>query len=249
MLRPLEPIVGYDIDGIEETIGKVADFYFDDATWDIRYVVVDTGSWLIDRKVILSPEAFDEPDWRSEKMPTSLSKKEIEESPGIDADKPVSREKEIDIFKFFRWAPYWNATNASGIYAAATTPPVVNESDSNTAENDEAKTNIRSFEEVRNYLAHTIKDDAGKVRDFIIDDNNWKIRFLVIDIGSLLKSREILVPVKFVTSIDWHKAAIELALDKATLEQVPEYDDNEMITNEYEERIKPFYDNVKSSDK
>src|SRR5687767_2340606 len=55
MLRNIKDLRGYVIRAIDGTIGKVDDFYFDDEDWGIRYLVVDTGSWLSGRKVLISP--------------------------------------------------------------------------------------------------------------------------------------------------------------------------------------------------
>ena len=55
MLRNVKDLRGYAIRGTDGVIGKVDDFYFDDEDWFIRYLVVNTGSWLSGRKVLISP--------------------------------------------------------------------------------------------------------------------------------------------------------------------------------------------------
>ena len=63
MLRNFKDLRGYAIRATDGVIGKVDDFYFDDEDWGIRYLVVDTGSWLSGRKVLISPIALGSPDW------------------------------------------------------------------------------------------------------------------------------------------------------------------------------------------
>ena len=58
MLRSMKDLEGYEIRATDGPIGHVEDFYFDDAAWVIRYLVVDTGTWLSGRKVLISPIAM-----------------------------------------------------------------------------------------------------------------------------------------------------------------------------------------------
>jgi hypothetical protein len=62
MLRSLNNLGGYAIVAIDGPIGHVKDFYFDDEAWVIRYLSVDTGSWLSSRNVLISPIAIGKPD-------------------------------------------------------------------------------------------------------------------------------------------------------------------------------------------
>jgi hypothetical protein len=67
-------------------------FYFDDETWAIRYLVVNTGIWLSGRLVLVSPLALREAAWESRRLDVTLTKKQVEDSPPIDTHKPVSRQ-------------------------------------------------------------------------------------------------------------------------------------------------------------
>jgi hypothetical protein len=89
MLRNIKNLRGYVIRAIDGTIGKVNDFYFDDEDWSIRYLVVDTGSWLSDRKVLISPLAVGHAGWMARRLPVALTRAQVEHSPDIDTRKPV----------------------------------------------------------------------------------------------------------------------------------------------------------------
>jgi hypothetical protein len=67
---------GYAIGATDGDIGKVDDFYFDDDFWTIRYLVAETGSWLLDRKVLISPFALGEVDVSRERLNVTLTKKQ-----------------------------------------------------------------------------------------------------------------------------------------------------------------------------
>ena len=107
MLRSLYELKGYDLAATDGHFGTVKDFYFDDLHWRVRYVVVDTGKWLPGRRVLISPLSVDNTDWTRRLISVSLSRKQIENSPSTDADKPVSRQEEQDFFDYYGWTPYW----------------------------------------------------------------------------------------------------------------------------------------------
>ena len=69
--------MGFTMGASDGEIGKVKDFYFDDITWTIRYLVVETGNWLSNRKVLISPEALLQCDWTNEIFPVNLTKEQI----------------------------------------------------------------------------------------------------------------------------------------------------------------------------
>ena len=80
MLRTAGELKGVTIEAMDGDIGSVQDLYFDDQTWTIRYLVVDTGTWLPGRQVLISPFAFQVVPGAS-RLRTSLTKDQIEEQP------------------------------------------------------------------------------------------------------------------------------------------------------------------------
>ena len=58
MLRSVKQLYGDKLAASDGEIGQVKDFYFDDQSWVVRYLVADTVSWLSGRKVLISPHAF-----------------------------------------------------------------------------------------------------------------------------------------------------------------------------------------------
>jgi hypothetical protein len=87
----VKDLKGFSIGATDGDIGKLDDFYFDDESWTIRYLVAETGNWLQNRKVLISPFALGKADLSRKRLNVTLTKKQVEESPSIDTDKPVSR--------------------------------------------------------------------------------------------------------------------------------------------------------------
>ena len=104
MLRNVKDLRGYAIRATDGVIGHVDDFYFDDEAWAIRYLVVETGRWLPDRQVLISPISIGHPDWSAQLLPVSLTKAQVKGSPDIDTKKPVSRQREATYHRLL-WVP------------------------------------------------------------------------------------------------------------------------------------------------
>ena len=94
MLKKAKILEGYKLDSLDGEIGKVKEFYFDDRHWTIRYLVAETGTWLTDRQVLISPYALIAVNKEEQNIAVDLTKKQIEDSPSLDTDKPVSHQFE-----------------------------------------------------------------------------------------------------------------------------------------------------------
>ncbi len=125
MLRSINHLVGFTIGATDGDIGKVEEFYFDDTTWTVRYMIVKTGGWLTGREVLISPEAILVPDWENKIIPVNLTRSQVKNSPDIDTDKPISRQEEEKLFAYYPWQSYYNAgLYGDGIGMMETFPPI-----------------------------------------------------------------------------------------------------------------------------
>ena len=112
MLWNASAIKGYAIEASDGDIGTVSDFLFDDATWLVRWLVVDTGNWLSGRKVLLPPSVLGRLYAKDRAFAVKLTIQQVKDSPEIDTDRPVSRQMESKVYDYYGWSPYWG----SGLY-------------------------------------------------------------------------------------------------------------------------------------
>jgi hypothetical protein len=103
----MKDLEGYTIGAVDGVIGDVKDFYFDDAAWVIRYLVVETGNWLARRRVLISPISINEPNWSEKVFPAAITQEQVKNSPSIDTDKPVSRQHEGEYLDYYEFPHYW----------------------------------------------------------------------------------------------------------------------------------------------
>ena len=118
MLYTAKTLKGYKLDSLDGEIGRVKEFYFDDRHWTIRYLVADTGNWLPGRQVLISPYALVavNTDIYKEQIEIDLTKKQIEDSPSLNSDKPVSRQFEENYYGYYGWPLYWSGPYSWGAY-------------------------------------------------------------------------------------------------------------------------------------
>ncbi len=121
MKRSVKKLVGCVVRATDGDIGTVQEFYFDDLTWTVRYMVVETGSWLINRKVLISPMALGRPEPGLKVLPVNLTREQVRGSPDIDTAKPVSRQHETVLHGYYGW-PYWGMSTYVNSFGV---PPIL----------------------------------------------------------------------------------------------------------------------------
>ncbi len=248
MLRSVNEFFGYKIRATDGTDGKANDLLFDDRLWTIRYLVDNTGGWLIDRLVLISPHALVEADWETNEFKINLSKKEIEASPRIEQDMPVSRQHEVELAKFYGWPDYWHDMGWGTPGVAPLVPPHQANSPNSLVrkEIDELKkaeydSHLRSASEVIKYNIEAIDGDIGYVKDLIVDDENWILRYFVIDTKKILPGKKVICAVDWISEIDFSDLKVIVDLTKEKIKNSPEYNPAETVNRKYEEQLYDYY--------
>jgi sporulation protein YlmC with PRC-barrel domain len=246
MKRSVKSLKSFTMGAIDSEIGKVDEFYFDDETWTIRYLIVNTGGWLSGRSVMISPFALKEPNWEREIFPIDLTKQQVQDSPDIDTAKPVSREQELALYDHYAW-PYGEPGGAGfygGMGMMGMTDSRVPFEDSiaeQYAERRVADQHLRSTGEVRGYTIHALDGTIGDVEDFIIDQNTWRIHFMVVDTGNWFPGKKVLISPKWIREIDWQSSSVYLDLYVEEIKNSPEYDPSSEVQETYETSLYEYY--------
>jgi hypothetical protein len=230
MFRSVKSLYGYTIQARDDDIGKVHEFYFDDELWTIRYLVVDTGGWLLGRHVLLSTVAAGQPKWEKQTFPVVLTKEQVEHSPPISTDKPVSRQMEESLHSYYHWVPYWSGAGIAVTAAAA-----------EREKREPRDPHLRSTRQVTGYHLHATDGEIGHVEDFIVEDETWVIRYMVVNTRNWLPGRSVLVSPTWVDRISWAGRLVYLDLDRETIRNSPEFDPSAPVNREYELRLYDYY--------
>jgi hypothetical protein len=246
MLRSLKSILGYIIRATDGDIGEMHDFLFDDHTWKIRYGVVGTGGWLLGRKVLLSPMSFKQPDWESQGIQVDLSKERVRSSPDIDTDMPVSRQQRTLLDGYYGWSA---AAAAGGLAPVAFAPSPIPEAEQEelAALQEHADPHLRSAKEVTGYHIQASDGEIGHIDDFILEDEQWRVVFLVVDTKNWLPGRKVLISPRWAKQVNWESRTVEVDLTQDSVKNSPRYDPTIPINKEYEVRLYDYYGRPKDA--
>jgi len=223
MLHNATQLYGDKIAALDGDVGHVKDFYFDDKTWVVRYLVVDTGGWMAERLVLLSPHAFTAWDQAEKTLHVKLHLKQIEESPSITSKRPVSRQYEIDYYKYYGWPVYWSGTGLWGVSSLPLAmPPLHEELQSELQHHHRDDKHLRSCRAVTGYGIHTTDGHIGEVSGFLIDHKSWAIPELMVETGPWYAHQQIKIPTDQITQIDYESSAVHTSLSKADIQHAAE---------------------------
>jgi sporulation protein YlmC with PRC-barrel domain len=229
MLQSIKQLYGNKLGASDGDIGHVKDFYFNDDTWAVRYVVADTGSWMSGQQVLISPHAFGSIYPAGKAMLVKLTRKQIEDSPSIETHKPVSRQYEEEYHRYYGWPFYWEGDGLWGGmrgFPILEVPPKFRETGSPAAigpKTERADTHLRSTQAVTGYHLQATDGIIGHVCDFMMDDKSWAINQLVIKIGHRFTGKEVQIPMSQVDRISYKESTVFAKLSKDAVEKSPEH--------------------------
>jgi len=223
MLQNIKELYGNKLAASDGDIGHVKDFYFDDKTWVIRYLVVDTGSWLTGRQVLISPHALGKSDRVEKTLQVNLHKKQIENSPSIESRKPVSRQYEIDYYRYYGWPAYWEGGAMWGFGGfPVVLPPSRDEMEAQQQFRHRDDKHLQSTKAVTGYAIQATDGEIGSVSGFMVDDKSWAVRELVVEAGHWYSGKEILISTGKVESIRYEESKVFVNLAMADIQHTAE---------------------------
>jgi hypothetical protein len=247
MLRSMKDLNGFTIGATDGDIGQVETCYFDDASFTVRHLVVDTSGWLAGRKVLISPRALRDIDWDAKRINAALTKAQVEQSPDIDTDRPVSRQREIEYDRYYGYPSYWTGPYLWGDYPApflsdpATASSFEHEQRWEWEVREEGDPHLRSSATViGNHIAAT-DGDIGHVEDFLVDEATWTIRYMVVDTSNWWSGKTVLVSPGWIAHVDWDASKVGVDMTREQIKDSPEYDPSAPVQRDYETRLHGHY--------
>jgi hypothetical protein len=232
MLCKAKTLTDYKLESLDGEIGKVKEFYFDDRHWTIRYLVADTGNWLAGRQVLISPYALNSVIKSEKHLSVDLTKKQIKDSPSLNNDKPVSSQFEESYYEYYGWPMYWSGPNMWGTYHYIERN---REKWGKFNRGEKAwDRHLRSTHAVSGYHIQALDGEIGHVEDFIIDDETWAIRYLVVGTRNWWPGKRVLVSPQWIERVSWNESKVFVNLDRETIKQSPEYTEESLLNRDYE---------------
>ncbi len=251
MLRSMSDLKGYTIGATDGEIGHVTDFLFDDLRWTIRYLVVETGSWLMSRKVLISPFSLLQADWEHKRLPVRITREAVKNSPDIDTNKPVSRQHEVQYADYYGYPYYWGGDGLWGdslYYPVMASPPglgpealaqvrtevagVYARAERTLHQNDDP--HLRSCQAVIGYHLEASDGDIGHVKSMLVEEDTWAIRYLVLDTSNWWLGHQLLIPPDWVSDIRWNDSRVSVNLTRQAIQESPRFDSSSELNRQQE---------------
>ncbi|MGZ3690885.1 MAG: PRC-barrel domain-containing protein [Pseudobdellovibrio sp.] len=241
MLINSKKLKGYKLLHRQGEFGTVKEFYFDDYYWTVRYLIADTGTWLFGRKVLISPYSLREIIEDTKDIKVNLTKKQIEDSPSLDYDKPVSRQFEEAYLSYYGFPEYWYGPFMWGVYPYITHSPDEWRKEFKHTQYKSWDPHLRSTSEVEGYPLEATDGEIGHVNDFIIDSDNWAIRYLVADTKNWFGGKKVLISPQWIENISWPEKKVYVNLTREAILHSAEYNEKTLITRAYENKLYESY--------
>jgi hypothetical protein len=220
MLRDFNKIKNCVVQGTDGIIGTVADVYFNDQTWKIHYMAANTGNWLEGRHVLVSTESLMQPKIEKGSFPALVNRVQVEGAPQFEIDEPFSWQKECEICAYYRWTTYYPMDEKE-----LTVFPGI----------------LTSANGLKDFSLLATDGEIGKVINFIVDDANWTVRYLIVDTAKWLAGKTVLISPMWNKSINWADRMMIVDLSQEQIEQSPEYDPLAPIERIYEINLYKHY--------
>jgi hypothetical protein len=253
MFRTIADLKACTIGATDGDIGSIEDVYFDDESWTVRYLVVDTGTWLPDRKVLISPLSFRKDGHESERLLVHLTKDQVRNSPEMDRAQPISRQAEVAYSQYYGYLPYWEGPYrwGAGPYPLPGDLGREREGSAQTAVGAETmardreqrlhgREHLRSADEVMDYYIQATDGEIGHLDELIVDDRDWAIRYLAVDTRNWFPGKKVLIAPAWIERISYDESKVFVGLPRDAIRNSPQYDPA-ALDRQYESQLYQHY--------
>jgi len=220
MLQNITQLNGHKLAASDGEIGHIRDFYFDDQTWAVRYLVADTGNWLNGRLVLIARHALSRLGADGKNLAVNLTRSQVEASPAFDSHRPVSRQYEEEYFRYYGWPVYWMGDGYGGLGGSPGVVPVPKaDAQSHHGHNQKNDLHLRSTLSIMGYQIQATDGPIGTVCDYMVDDHSWILHELVVEAGHWYAGRKILIGTDKIERISYEESKVYVRLTKADIQR------------------------------
>lgn len=242
MLRNTHDLENYSIKSTDGEIGQVKDFYLDDHTWVVRYLVVETGYWFASKKVLLSPVSIHHPNWADRTLSVSITREQVKNSPDVDTDQPISRQNEEQYIGYYGYGNYWVGTGLWGVgmYPSGMVAGYVGDGIDRVEHEREREVDrhrsqtlaryqnddphLRSCKAVIGYHIKASDGEIGHVAGYLVDEKTWAVRYLVVDTSNWWMGHKVLIAPEWISGVQWSDKTVSVDLPREAVKAAPVYD-------------------------
>ena len=243
MLFAVSGLIGCEVKASDGDIGAVNDFLFDDRTWIIQWMAVDTGGWLPGRRAFIHPSAIAPLELppkpalpmmsRGETLELSvnLTRREVEAGPLAREGEGVTGDMETLLYDYYGWDPYWGASHFGAAALPNAESRIVDGAARREAEVPPVAgvDRLHSVTEFNGYAVHALDGDIGHVENLLADDSNWEVRYLLIATRNWWPGKVVRLSPYAVKAVDWFGEGVNMNVTREQVRSAPEWDPLAMV--------------------
>jgi len=211
----------FELQATDGPIGAIRDCLVDDRAWKVRWFVVDTGTWLPGRRVLIAPERVEASEGDPPGLGLAITRAEVKASPPYDDEAPVSREYEEALAGHYGWQSYW-----TGLGHAAPA---------------EGQPGLLSADDMLGYHIEAEDGRIGHVDELLIDPDGWILRYVVVDTRDWWPGKLVLLVPPALTGIDAESRTVRVGLSREQIRSGPAFDPDQTIDRKIEEQFLDYY--------
>jgi sporulation protein YlmC with PRC-barrel domain len=229
MLNSYNDLKTYSIRATDQRTGNVDDIYFDDEEWRVLYLVVQTGFLLTARQSLIGTNRVGRPDTDRGEVPVDLTAEELKSADSPQSDPPVSQQMPpaVAAQSMSAWPSFIVGTGLDYSPGLAQDQLSLAAAEAEEAEEHAGDSHLRSMAEVIGYTVHATDGEIGAVDDFLIDPRTWRLQHLVIDTGSWLPGKRVVITTDWIADVDWAERHIRVNAGTQKIEDAPPFDEVE----------------------
>jgi sporulation protein YlmC with PRC-barrel domain len=241
MLLSFKDMVGNPVNARDGHVGKVEDVLFEDTDHRVKHVVIDTHRWMPGKRVIVPPRAVTRADAKEGLIDIDLTKQQLEDSPEVTEDMPVSMQHEVEHRGIFQPMAMWYNAGVSPYTFLEPLLAMEVEALGLDGSKRSKDPHLRSAAELMGYHVKATDGDVGRVDDVLLDTEHWKVQYLIVDTHELWPGGKVLVSTDWLKEVSWEGSWVRVDHTMEAIRAAPHFDHKQPVTREYEDQLHDHY--------
>lgn len=232
MLREANELIGLEIMASGEAIGKIQDILFDHTDWKIQYLVAENDGLWNRESFLIYPSKIQTIDRLNRVVSTTLQKSDLSQLPKTAEHLSISEQMEDYYSQYLGWPEFSN----TGGYIPPRVPPEIVDLE----EREKAPHQLRSYKAISGYGVRSADDTFGYIENMIVDDQNWSMRYFVVNTRSWFPGKAVLLATNWTDLLSWSRREIRVPFTKQKITGAP-YFPPSVLDRAYEAQVFDYF--------
>ncbi|MEM9013073.1 MAG: PRC-barrel domain-containing protein [Pseudomonadota bacterium] len=244
MLYSLNDILKYNVD-LGDARGSVEDILFEAEEGRVCFVAIDIGGWFDSRSAVLSAERVAEIDADARTISVDVAKQEIEAAPEIGAAGQGGAFQPAG--DWTAWPKVMVGPSASAIARDLVSfigfDPAGEDAEPRGGKDDDIATaaGLTAVSTIVSTTAIGSEGEIGRVIDLLFDDDSLLLSHLVVDTGTVLPERQMVVPIKLLSHFAEEDGHTVLRTTKDAVEKSPPLEEFDGLERNWLDAVAAYY--------